>query len=354
MAPAGAGTATAGAATLDPTGGDADASDVLEYEFALQLQRILGPDVMRVFDEHATSEVYANPDGSVWSVAHGRGHSPTGLSMRAAEVEAFLNVAAARLKETISAQRPRVQGELPRPVFGGARLQGVIPPVAAGPLFHMRKRPRDVIPLERHLADGIMTRAQYDAIRWAIANDYSIVIAGPTSSGKTYLLNSLLLEQARTMEAPNDPVFVLEDTVEALAQAPNTVSLRTTPECDFDVLLFIALRLTPKYLHVGECRRFAFQMLEMWSTGHPGYCTIHASSAEGALERLGRLARRDTGRNEAWLVSTSVQLVIVIKPTPNGRRITEVAHCTGYRKGRYLLTSLHHGSTHLNSGSTNP
>lgn len=321
-------------------GSEEEGQDSVEYEYAVQLQRILGAEVMRAFDEHGTSEVYANPDGTVWSVAHGRGHSPTGICLRASQVEAFLNVAASRLRETITPLHPQLQGELPRPVFGGARLQGVIPPVAPGPMFMMRKRPSEVIPLERYLADGVMSREQYDAIRWGISQDSGIVVAGPTSSGKTYLLNALLHEQARVMESPTDRVFVLEDTVEVLSQAANTVSLRTTPECDFDFLLFIALRLTPKYLHVGECRRFAFQMLEMWSTGHPGFCTVHASSAEGALERLGRLARRDTGRNEGWLVSSAVQLVVVIKPTPTGRRVTEVAQCTGYRKGRYLLTSL--------------
>lgn len=320
--------------------GEYEERDALEYEYAVQMQRILGADVMGVFDLHATSEVYVNPDGRVWSVAHGRGHAPTGLRLRASQVEAFLNVAAARLKETITPISPRLQGELPRPIFGGARLQGLIPPVTTGPMFKMRKRPNKIVPLEDYLAQGVMTRAQYDAIRWGISQDFGIAIAGPASSGKTYLLNSMLREQARTMDSPNDPVFVVEDTVEVLSEAPNTVSLRTTPECDFDILLYVSLRITPKYLHVGECRRYAFQMLDMWATGHPGFCTVHAKSAEGALQRLGYLARRDTGRNEGWLVAHAVQLVVVIKPTPNGRRVTEVAQCTGYRRGRYLLTSL--------------
>jgi P-type conjugative transfer ATPase TrbB len=329
-----------GIAAAEADVADEDERDSLEYEYAVQMQRILGPAVMRVFDDHATSEVYANPDGRVWSVAEGRRHEPTGLTLKASEIEGFLNVAAARLQETITPRNPRLQGELPRPVFGGARLQGLIPPVAAGPMFKMRKRPRRVVPLEDYVTQQVMTPAQYDAIRWAISQDFGIVVAGPTSSGKTYLLNALLHEQARLMEDPNDPVYVLEDTVEVLSEAPNTVSLRTSPECDFDVLLYVSLRLTPKYLHVGECRRFAFQMLEGWSTGHPGFCTVHARTAEGALQRLGRLARRDTGRDEGWLVAEAVQLVVVIKPTPRGRRVTEVAHCTGYRKGRYLLTCL--------------
>jgi type IV secretion system protein TrbB len=319
---------------------DDEERDRLEYEYAVQMQRILGPEVMGVFDDPGTSEVYANPDGQVWHVAEGRRHARAGHTLRASQVEAFLNVAAARLQETITPASPRLQGELPRPVFGGARLQGLIPPVAAGPLFKMRKRPRSVVPLEEYVTSEVMSPAQYDAVRWAITQDFGIVVAGPTSSGKTYLLNALLREQARLMADPNEPVFVLEDTVEVLSEAPNTVSLRTTPDCDFDVLLYVSLRLTPKYLHVGECRRFAFQMLEGWSTGHPGFCTVHARSAEGALQRLGRLARRDTGRDEGWLVAEAVQLVVVIKPTPGGRRVTEVAQCTGYRRGRYLLTAL--------------
>lgn len=329
---------------LTPEVADPDAWDetdnVMEYEYALQMQRILGPDVMRLFDLHSTAEVYANPDGSVWSVEESRGHVPAGITLRRSQVEGFLNVAAARLKETINPHNPRLQGELPGPVFGGARLQGVTPPVSPGPMFKMRKRPREVVPLEAYLASNVVSRQQYDAIRWGISQDFGIVVAGPTKSGKTYLLNALLREQARTMESIYDPVFVLEDTVEVLSEAPNSVSLRTTPECDFDTLLYMSLRLTPKYLHVGECRRYALQMLEMWSTGHPGFCTLHASSGEGALQRLGRLARRDSGRDEGWLVASAVQLVIVIRPTPEGRRVTEVAHCTGYRRGRYQLTRL--------------
>ena len=317
-----------------------EAFEQVEHAHAVQMQRILGSDVMEVFDQHSISEVYANPDGRVWSVAQGRGHAPTDLFLRPAQVEGFLNVAAAWLRDTITPKSPAIGGELPRPVFGGARLQGVIPPVTSGPKFHLRKRPIEAIPLETYLSSGTMNPAQYDAIRWGISQDFGIVVVGPTSSGKNYLLNALLLEQARLMENPNDPVLILEDTVEVLGQAPNTVSLRTTPEFDFDALLYIGLRLTPRYMHLNECRRFALPMLEAWSTGHPGFCTLHASSAVGGYERLGRLASRETGRNEGWLVASAVQLAIVIQPTPGGRRVTEVARCTGYRKGRYLLTSL--------------
>lgn len=319
------------------TGSAEDAArDGLEHEYAEQLRRILGPEVMRVFDAPETSELYANPDGRVWSVAHGRGHAASGLLLRPAQVEAFLGVAATRLGETVTPAHPRLQGELPGPVFGGARLQGVMPPVTPGPMFKVRKRPRHVVPLEDYVAQGVMTPAEHDALRAAVAADCGIVVAGPTSSGKTYLLNALLREQALRM-ATHDPVCIVEDTVEVVSLAPNTVSLRTTPTCDFDVLLQVSLRLTPRYLHVGECRRHALPMLEMWATGHPGMCTVHASSAEGALQRLGRLARRDTGRDEGWLVAHAVQLVVVIRPTAGGRRVTEIARCTGYRKGRYLL-----------------
>lgn len=329
-----------GSSIRDPGHSVEDETERLDYEYAVQMQRILGPGVMRIFADDDVSEVYVNPDGSVWSVRHGRGHTPAGMRLRATDVEGFLNVAAARLKETITPERPRLQGELPGPIFGGARLQGVTPPVTPGPMVKIRKRPTTVVPLEQYVADGSITPAWYEALRHAVARDWSIVVAGPTSSGKTYLLNALLMEQARSMESPHDPVFVLEDTVEVLSRAPNTVSLRTTPECDFDILLYVALRCTPRYLHVGECRRHAYPMLEMWATGHPGYCTVHASSAEGAFERLGRLARRDTGRDEGWLVADAVQLGVVIKPTPAGRRITEVARCVGYRDGRYVLDPL--------------
>lgn len=324
---------------LPPAAGgvEDDGADTREYEYAVQLQRILGTDVMRVFDDLATSELYVNPDGSVWAVLRGQGHRPTGLRLPPTTVEAFLNVAAARQGRTVNRRDPAIDGELPRPVFGGARLQGVMPPVTDAPIFNARKRPTVVVPLEAYRDDGILSQSHYEVIHEAVLRGETIVVGGATGSGKSYLLNSLIDHQVRNIADPHASFIVVEDTVEVICNAPNRKHLRTTPDCGFDLLLFWALRMTPAFLHQNECRRAAAQMLEMWATGHPGYCTVHANDAEGLLERVLRLARRDTGRNEGWLVARAIQWVVMIRGTPRGREVPEVVRVRGYRRGRFLL-----------------
>lgn len=320
--------------------GDDDGLDVRDYEYAVQLQRILGTDVMRVYDDLNTSELYVNPDGTVWSVVRGRGHQPAGIRLPQTAVEAFLNVAAARQGRTITRREPGIDGELPRPVFGGARLQGVMPPVTDGPTFHARKRPTSVVPLETYRDDKTMSGAHFDALHEAVLRGETIVVGGEVSSGKSYLLNSLIDYQVRHLADPYSLFFVIEDTVEILCKALNSKHMRTTPDCDFSLLLFWALRMTPKFLHLNECRRAALQMLEMWASGHPGYCTVHAPDAEGLLERVGRMARRDSGRNEGWLVANAIQNVAMIRGTATGREVHEVVRVRGYRRGRFLLDRL--------------
>lgn len=162
--------------------------DAREYEYAVQLQRILGTDVMHIYDDHATSELYVNPDGSVWSVVRGRGHRSAGIRLPPSTVEAFLNVAAARQGRTVTRRAPGIDGELPRPVFGGARLQGVMPPVTEGPTFHARKRPTEVVPLESYRDDGTLSRTHYDVLHGAVMRGETIVVGGTVSSGKSFLL----------------------------------------------------------------------------------------------------------------------------------------------------------------------
>jgi hypothetical protein len=45
----------------------------------------------------------------------------------------FLNAVATRIRVTLTSATPRLEAELPARVFAGARLQGFIRPVSAGP-----------------------------------------------------------------------------------------------------------------------------------------------------------------------------------------------------------------------------
>ncbi len=74
----------------------------------------------------------------------------------------------------------------------GERFEGLLPPVVAAPAFAIRKPAVAVFTLQDHVAAGIMTAAQVEILRQAVADRRNILVAGSTSTGKTTLANALL------------------------------------------------------------------------------------------------------------------------------------------------------------------
>ena len=103
------------------------------------------------------------------------------------------------------------------------------------------------------------------------------------------------------------------------------------------------MRASPNRIVVGEVRGSeALELLDVWATGHPGgVATVHASSSEGALLRLDRLARRANVPSQRELVAEAIHLVVVIEGASNRRRVTEVARVNGLDpNNRFLLSHL--------------
>ena len=86
----------------------------------------------------------------------------------------------------------------------------------------------------------------------------------------------------------------------------------------------------------------ALDLLDVWATGHPGGCgTCHATSAEGALLRLDRLAQRNNVPPQTALIAEAIHVVAVIAGGNRGRRVTDVARVQGMdRRGRIVLNHL--------------
>ena len=72
------------------------------------------------------------------------------------------------------------------------------------------------------------------------------------------------------------------------------------------------LRTSPSRIVIGEVRdASALDFLDAAVTGHPGgLCTVHASSALGALRRLDRLAQRANVPPQSTLVAEAIDLVL--------------------------------------------
>jgi type IV pilus assembly protein PilB len=113
-----------------------------------------------------------------------------------------------------------------------------------------------------------------------------VLIVGPTGSGKTTTLYSML----NSLNSDERKIITIEDPVEyqfeGITQIP--VNSKTTQELNFADKLRAVLRLDPDIVMVGEIRDMdtAKTALQASLTGHLVLATFHASSAAAAVTRM--------------------------------------------------------------------
>lgn len=303
------------------------------------MARYLGPVILGAFGDDDVTEIYVNPqDGAVRFDTRSRGRVESGERMDAHRVEMFLNAVATNLGLTLGVEHAGLEAELPTVGFRGSRLQGFVPPITPGPAFTIRKPPAVVYSLDDYVAGGVVSRPQRAQLRHAVRAHRNILIAGGTNTGKTTLANALLKEITDLF--PTERIVILEDTVELQCVAIDSLALRTGPTVALAQLVKSALRTSPNRIVVGEVRGSeALDLLDAWATGHPGgVATVHASSAEGALLRLDRLAQRANVPPQHHLVAEAIHLIAVLEGSHAGRRVTDLVRVAGLdRAGHYVL-----------------
>jgi len=122
-------------------------------------------------------------------------------------------------------------------------------------------------------------------IREAIKKPYGLIlISGPTGSGKTTTLYSMLQEVDREM----NNVLSLEDPVEYNVEGMSQSQVRPEIGYTFATGLRTTLRQDPDVIMVGEIRdkETAALAVQAALTGHLVLSTIHTNSAVGVVPRL--------------------------------------------------------------------
>ncbi|NIE81491.1 P-type conjugative transfer ATPase TrbB [Asaia sp. As-1742] len=288
------------------------------------LRTAMGPAIASLLADPAIVEVMLNPDGRLWIDRLSEGLSDTDERVTAADAERIVRLVAHHVGAEVHDGAPRVSAELPT----GERFEGLLPPIVTAPSFAIRKPAVAVFTLDDYVATGIMTAAQADFLRHAVAVRKNILVAGGTSTGKTTLVNALLAEVAKT----NDRVVLIEDTRELQCAAPNLVSLHTRDGIvTLSELVRSALRLRPDRIPIGEVRGpEALDLLKAWGTGHPGGIgTLHAGTAIGALRRLEQLIQEIVVTVPRALIAETIDMIAVLSGRGNARRLTELATVDG-------------------------
>ena len=292
---------------------------------ARMLRTALGPAIARFLEDPSIVEVMLNPDGRLWIDRLSEGLSDTGERLSAADGERIVRLVAHHVGAEVHSGSPRVSAELPET---GERFEGLLPPVVAAPAFAIRKPAVAVFTLDDYVTAGIMSAAQAEALRTAVASRANILVAGGTSTGKTTLTNALLAEVSKT----TDRVVIIEDTRELQCTAPNLVAMRTKDGvATLSDLVRSSLRLRPDRIPIGEVRGAeALDLLKAWGTGHPGGIgTIHAGTGIGALRRLEQLIQEAVVTVPRALIAETINLVAVLAGRGSQRRLAELAHVEG-------------------------
>lgn len=111
-----------------------------------------------------------------------------------------------------------------------------------------------------------------------------IIVAGPTGSGKTTTLYSMMMELVK----PETKLMSVEDPVEYILPGVNQVHINVRAGLTFPVVMRSFLRHDPDVIMVGETRDLETGKIaiEAAVTGHLVMSQLHTNDAPGAITRL--------------------------------------------------------------------
>lgn len=172
-----------------------------------------------------------------------------------------------------------------------------------------------------------------------------ILITGPTGSGKTTTLYSLLTK----INTPRVNIVTLEDPVEYQMAGINQVQTNPQAGLTFASGLRSFLRQDPNIIMVGEIRDVETAGLAVQAslTGHLVFSTIHTNSAAGALPRLIDM------KAEPFLLASSMTAIVaqrVLRKVCENCRVSYAPEKAVLDDIKKVLDKLYEGFVKSNSG----
>lgn len=286
------------------------------------------------------TDVFVNPDGSVWADAGSGAVVVEGMRLPPDEARELAVRLVSHGGRHIDEATPAMDVRL----GDGVRVHAVLPPVSPGgaalSIRLQRTRPLSA----RELAEGGMfADVPLDGVRLLVRRRANLLITGAGGSGKTTLLGALL-----ALAPPHERIVVAEDVAELRIRHPHVVTLEARqPNLDgagaigLDRLVREALRMRPDRLVVGEVRGAELrELLGALNTGHDGGAgTLHANSladVPARLEALGALAGLGADVLARQAVS-AIDAVLHVERSGGGRRITARGALDVDRRGRLAV-----------------
>lgn len=329
-------------------------------------REFLGLELTALMDDPTVQEVMINHPSSIWVEQKG--------VMRQLDLRLSSSQVEGAIRALANLCNKQSQGQVALHFDArtkGFRMVAILPPLAAnGPCMVIRKHSPVVMSLQNYLDRGLLTpaparlinthtlpnpdsiaaggQALFDALVWIMTNGANLLVSGGTSTGKTTLLNALILCIPLYKR-----LITLEDTRELQINHPNTVQIECSAELGLSMQQAVTLlmRMRPDIPGVGEVRDgVAFDFLDLLNTGHAGgFASIHADSAEQALYRLEDLVRQSPKAANMPLgalrrkIATAIHYVVQAARQDGERFPLELMQVLGVDDhDRYVTRRLYH------------
>ena len=245
---------------------------------------------------------------------------------------------------TINLKKPFAEGR-----WKNFRLHITQPPLVKKD-FHiiLRKHPENKWTFEKLEQKQWAQKDTIQILKDLIKDKVNFLIVGPTSSGKTSVLNACLNELPS-----HERVITIEDADEI--QIPNKVSTKlltqTSPESSLALinqedLVKQSLRLRPDRIVMGEVRGGESKdLLLALASGHHGSIgTLHAENHKQALWKLETLAQMGAPQWNTLtiqrLIYSGLQAIVVLDKKDHLKRLKGIYKITSHEKTGFLFETL--------------
>ncbi len=247
------------------------------------------------------------------------------------ELDSFVLKIAQKTGRTLTIAQPLLDGALP----DGSRVQATLGTDIArrGSNFTIRKFPENPMTPVDVIGYGTASPEILAYLWLCIENRLSVLVCGPTATGKTTFLNALSL-----FIRPELKIVSIEDTAELQLPHPNWIpvvartgfGLKGYGDVTMFDLLKASLRQRPDYVIVGEVRGAeAYVMFQGMATGHPGLGTLHADTLSAIIDRL---TTKPMDLPMAMLENLDLVVFLMLTKRKGRyiRRVSEIVEIIGY------------------------
>ena len=145
-----------------------------------------------------------------------------------------------------------------------------------------------------------LTKRNLEVLKNASANPYGLILAvGPTGSGKTTTLHSILGH----INTPSIKIWTAEDPIEITQVGLRQTEVKPKIGLDFARMMRAFLRADPDVIMIGEMRdeETASIGVEASLTGHLVFSTLHTNSAPETITRLLDMGLNPLNFSDAFL-----------------------------------------------------